>query len=72
MLVALFDPRYFSRVRQQCLADGPPNYVGAVVWRARVEAAEAARFGYAAGQAVNYVAPNRLLLIYMVSLSRSR
>ncbi|DBB16334.1 TPA: hypothetical protein ACH3X3_014633 [Trebouxia sp. C0006] len=27
---------YFSKVRTQCLDDGPPDFVGTVMWRARV------------------------------------
>lgn len=27
---------YFSKIRSQCLDDGPPDFVGTVMWRARV------------------------------------
>ncbi|KAA6422787.1 MAG: Zeaxanthin epoxidase [Trebouxia sp. A1-2] len=27
---------YFSKVRTQCLNDGPPDFVGSVMWRARI------------------------------------
>ena len=30
---------YFSRVRQQCCGDGPPDYSNTILWRARVPAA---------------------------------
>jgi 2-polyprenyl-6-methoxyphenol hydroxylase-like FAD-dependent oxidoreductase len=37
---------YFSRVRRQCLDDGPPEYRSTVIWRARLSAAAAAAAGF--------------------------
>ncbi|KAL3144420.1 hypothetical protein ABBQ32_004168 [Trebouxia sp. C0010 RCD-2024] len=31
---------YFSRIRKQCLNDGPPMFAGCVMWRARIAAPE--------------------------------
>ncbi|KAL0042605.1 hypothetical protein WJX79_004971 [Trebouxia sp. C0005] len=31
---------YFSRIRKQCLNDGPPLFAGCVMWRARIAAPE--------------------------------
>ena len=41
---------YFSKTRLQCLGDGPPDFGGAVAWRARLEAGQAEKFGYEAGK----------------------
>ena len=41
---------YFSKTRLQCLGDGPPDFGGAVAWRARLEAGQAEKFGYEPGK----------------------
>lgn len=44
---------YFSRTRLQCLGDGPPDFGGAMAWRARLDAGSAEKYGYKSGQVWN-------------------
>lgn len=57
---------YFSKVRQQCLNDGPPDFGAAMVWRARVDAETAAKFGFPEGTTISYFGNNRVVLLYTV------
>ena len=58
---------YFSRVRKQCLDDGPPDFGGALVWRARLEAGQAEKYGYEPGRASWYFGENRVFLVFTIS-----
>jgi hypothetical protein len=42
-------PGYFSRVRQACVGDGPPDFQGSFLWRGRLPTAQAVALGVREG-----------------------
>ncbi|GAX81685.1 hypothetical protein CEUSTIGMA_g9113.t1 [Chlamydomonas eustigma] len=57
---------FFSRVRQQCLHDGPPEFGGNLYWRARVDASLGESFNYKKGHTVWYFGDNRVALVFTI------
>eukprot|EP00195_Chlamydomonas_chlamydogama_P004436 CAMPEP_0202921240 /NCGR_PEP_ID=MMETSP1392-20130828/77287_1 /ASSEMBLY_ACC=CAM_ASM_000868 /TAXON_ID=225041 /ORGANISM="Chlamydomonas chlamydogama, Strain SAG 11-48b" /LENGTH=534 /DNA_ID=CAMNT_0049614793 /DNA_START=106 /DNA_END=1710 /DNA_ORIENTATION=- len=58
---------YFSNVRRQCVGDGPPDFGGNLVWRARLSSEEAEKHGYPRGKVVWYFGANRMALVFGIT-----
>ncbi len=58
---------YFSRVRQQCIDDGPPTWAGTCIWRATVAEEFAVTHGASDGSSLWYAGDYLSSLVFLVS-----
>ncbi len=58
---------YFSRVRQQCLGDGPPTFNDRAMWRGRIKEECAVACGVSAGTSAMYQGDYRVAMCFPIS-----